>query len=83
MTQTDRWRCAHFLKWENEAQMAKILRKAYENHRPQFPKLSVVMGQKSILHYCIQYVKDGIQFHVYEIKKESVSHLQPVYFSKS
>ena len=32
--------------------MALILRKSQENHEAQFPKLNVIIGQKSILrHY--------------------------------
>ena len=31
--------------------MAKILRKSEENHKAQFPKVSVFVGQKSILRH--------------------------------
>ena len=42
--------------------MAKIVRKSYESHKAQFPKLSAFVGQKSTLrHYHNQNVKDGIQ----------------------
>ena len=51
--------------------MAKILR----NHKAYFAKLSVFVGQKSIIrHYNIQNVKDGIQIRVYKINKESSTH---------
>ena len=61
--------------YENEAQMAKILRKSVENYTAQFPKLSVVIGQKSIFyHFFIQNIKDGIQIQVYNINNESVNH---------
>ena len=41
--------------------MANTLRKPKENDMAQFPKLSVVIGQKSMLHnYHIQTVKDRI-----------------------
>ena len=52
-----------------------MLRKFLENHKAQFSKLIVFVGQKSILrHYYIQNVKDGIQIRVYTICKESVAH---------
>ena len=36
--------------------------KSQENHKSQFPKLSVFVGQKSIFRdYCIQHVEDDIQ----------------------
>ena len=39
--------------------------KSEENHEAQFPKFSVFIGQKMILHhYCIQNVKGGIQIRV-------------------
>ena len=51
------------------------LRKSQENNEAQFPKLSVFVGQNSILcHYCIQNVNDGIQSQVYKIKKENIAH---------
>ena len=54
--------------------MVKILRKSWENHEAQFPKLSIFIGQKSIFrHYCIHNVKDGIQIQVYMINKETVA----------
>ena len=53
------------LKWQ----------KSQENRKTQFPKLSVVPGQKSILHHhYIQAVKEGIQIRVYTINIESVIH---------
>ena len=43
---------------ENEAQMAKIVRKCQENHEAQAPNSSVFIGYKSILrHYYIQNVQ--------------------------
>ena len=55
--------------------MVKILRKLQENHETQFPKFSLLIGQKSVFRrYCIKNVKDEIQIHVYKINKESVSH---------
>ena len=37
----------------------------------QFPKLTIFVDQKSILHhYYIQNAKDGIQMRVYTINKE-------------
>ena len=49
------------MRKENVAQMAKILRKSEENHKAQFPILSIFVGQKSILnHYYILNVIDGI-----------------------
>ena len=55
--------------------MAKILRKSYEHHEAQCPKLSVSVGQKSMFrHCCVQDVKDGIQILVYRINKESVTN---------
>ena len=60
---------------ENEAQMRKILRKFLEHHNAKFPKLSVFVGQISILrHYYIQNVENGTPIRVYEINKESVTH---------
>ena len=51
--------------YENEAQIAKILRKFEENYNAQFPKLIVFIAQKSAVHnYDIYNVKDGIQFRV-------------------
>ena len=48
--------------------------KSYENHKAQFAKLNVFVGQKSIsCHYYIQNVKDGIEFRVYTIDKESAT----------
>ena len=48
--------------------------KSSENHKAQFPKLSVVVDQKSILHHhYIQNVQDGMQIGVYTINKESVA----------
>ena len=48
--------------------MATILRKPLENQKPQFPKLNVFVGQKSILcHYYIQ-------IRVYKMSKESLAH---------
>ena len=45
--------------------MVKILRKSWENHEAQFPKLNAFIGQKLIFcNYCIQIVKDGIQIQV-------------------
>ena len=45
--------------------MANVVRKFLENYNAQFPKLSVYVGQKSILrHYYIHNVKDGIQIRV-------------------
>ena len=50
---------------ENETQMAKILRIYLENCKAKFPKLSVFVGQKSILHhYYSRNVKEGIQIRV-------------------
>ena len=40
--------------------MVNILRKLYENHEAQLPKLSVFIGRKSAI-YSIQNVKDGIK----------------------
>ena len=58
--------------------------KSEENLKAKYPKLSVFVGQKSILHhYYIQNVKGGIQIRVYTIKKESTTHFSPVYISKS
>ena len=55
--------------------MVKILRKSWENHEAQFPKLSVFIGQKLIIrHYCIQNVTDRIQIQVYNIDNETVNH---------
>ena len=55
--------------------MVKILRKSYENHEAQFPKLNAFIHQKSIFrHYCIQNVKDGIQIQVYNINTEFLTH---------
>ena len=52
--------------------MPKILR----NHKAQFPNVNVFVSQKSIVqHYYIHNVKDGIQIRVYEISKESETHL--------
>ena len=49
--------------------------KSYENHKAQFPNLSVFIGQKSMFRcYCIQNVKDGIQIQVYNISNEIVNH---------
>ena len=49
--------------------------KSYKNHKAQFPKSSVFIGQKSIIRrYCIQNVKDGIQILVYNINNDSVNH---------
>ena len=43
--------------------MAKILRTSYENHKAQFPKLCVFVGQKSLLHhYESQNVKIEFKF---------------------
>ena len=51
--------------------MVKILK----NHKAQFPKCSVFIGQKSIFrHYCIENAKDGIQIRAYKINNESVNH---------
>ena len=37
--------------------MAKVIKKSLENHKAEFPKFSVYVGQKSILcHYYIQNV---------------------------
>ena len=45
--------------------MAKILK----NDKAQFPKLSVFVGQKSILrHFYIQNVEDGIQIRIYNTR---------------
>ena len=53
--------------------MAKILRKCQDS---TFPKLSLFLGQKSILRqYYIQNVEDGIKIRVYSRKKESVAHV--------
>ena len=50
--------------------MAKILSKYYENHKAQFPKLNVFVGQKSILrHYYIQNGTAGIQIRVHSSQK--------------
>ena len=55
--------------------MAKILRKPKENHKVQFPKLSLFIGQKFIIHhYCIKNVVGGIQIQVYKINKESATN---------
>ena len=55
--------------------MVKILRKSKENHEAQFPKFSVLIGQKSkFLRYCIQNLKGGIQIEIYNINNESVNH---------
>ena len=49
--------------------------KSLGNYKAQFPKLSVFVGQKFILHhYCIQNVKDGIQIQIYKINNEGVTH---------
>ena len=54
--------------------MAKILRKSEENQMAQFPKLSVSVGQNSILRrYYTQNIKDGIQIRVYTPELESVT----------
>ena len=54
---------------------SKILRKSFDNHEAQLPKLSVFIGQKAIFcSYCFQNVKDGIQIQVYNINNESVYH---------
>ena len=51
------------------------LKKMLRNHKAQFPKLSVSIGQKSVFRrYCIQNFKDGIQIHVYNINNESVNN---------
>ena len=48
--------------------------KSLENHKAQFRKLSVFVGQKPILrHNCIQNNEDGIQIRAYKINKESVT----------
>ena len=48
--------------------MVTILRRSYENHEAQFPKLSVVIGQKLIFRlYWFQNVKDGIQIRAYRL----------------
>ena len=58
-----------------EAQIVKIFRQFYESRMAQLPKLSVVVGQKSMLpYYYIQNVKDGIQIRAYKIRKVSVAH---------
>jgi len=55
--------------------MVKILRKSKENHEAQFPKSSIFIGQKPIIHcYCIQNGKDGIQIQVYNSNNESINH---------
>ena len=59
--------------------MVKILRRSYENHEAQLPKLCVFIGQKSIFrHYCIQSVKDGIHIQVYNVNNEIANHF--IYF---
>ena len=43
---------------------------SYENHKAQFPKLSVYAGETSIRrHYYIQFVQDGIQIGAFKINK--------------
>ena len=55
--------------------MAKILRKSSENLKTQFLKLSVSIGQKSIIHhYYIQNVVDEIQIRVYTNNVKFVHH---------
>ena len=52
-----------------------MLKESEENHKAQYPKLSVFIGQKSAFRrYCIQNVKDGIQIQVCNIIYESVYH---------
>ena len=47
-----------------------------------FPKLSVFVGQKSILrHYYIQNVEDGVQIQTYKIRKESVARFSQFFSS--
>ena len=54
--------------------MIKIVRKLYENHEAQFPKLNVFIGEKLVCRrYCIQNVKDGIRIQVCSINNESVN----------
>ena len=49
--------------------------KSSENHKAKVPKLSVSVGQKSMLRHCYsQNVKDGIQSRVCMINKVSVAH---------
>ena len=58
--------------------MVKILRKSYENHEANFPKLGVFIGEKSLFcRYCIKNVKDGIEVQVYNINNECVNHFSP------
>ena len=55
--------------------MIKILRRSLENQEAQFPKLNVFIGQKLIFrHYCVQNVNDGLQFQVYNINNECLTH---------
>ena len=62
----------------------KSLRKSEENHEAQLPNFTVFIGQNPIFRrYCIQHVKDGIQFRVYKINNESIAYFSYVYFSKS
>ena len=51
--------------------MAKIL----ENNKPQLPKVSISVGQKSTLcHQYTQNVKDRFQIRVYKINKERITY---------
>ena len=55
--------------------MAKTLKKSKDNHKARFPKLSIFVGQKSILcHHCIQNIEDGIQIRAYTINKEGLAY---------
>ena len=55
--------------------MVKILRRSQENHKVQFPKFSVFIGQKLVFRcYCTPYGKDGIQIQVYNANNEIVNH---------
>ena len=55
--------------------MAKLLRKSYEDYKAHLPKLSIFVGQQSILHhYYNQNAKAGIQIWVYKINNENVTH---------
>ena len=54
--------------------MAKVLRKSVGNHKAQFPKLKVFIGQTCIFrHYCIENVKNRIKIRVQKINNESLA----------
>ena len=67
--------CTFFYMKKAYWKMKLKLPKSSENHKAQFPGLSVFVGQKSIVfHYCIQHIKERIQIRVYKFSRERVTH---------